>query len=353
MPVVPGDESLNKSISLCNQIHLNYQQNIVSFEFAALDYTSPASNQYRYMLEGIDPEWVFSDASRRFITYTNLDPGEYNFRVKGSNNDGVWNEQGVSLAILITPPWWQTWWFRISGFLALIGFVLLVINNRLAHLRQVNIAQKEFSRKLIASQEEERKRIASALHDSHGQNLLIISNELQQFIHENRGFESRLKPVSATVQEAINEIRDISYDLHPSQLDRLGLIRAIESMVNRIKRTTDIQISCFIADIEDVFDKKVAINIFRIIQEALNNIVKHSAASSGQVIIEKKYKLVVISILDNGQGFDQNQLSSEANGLGLASMAERVNMLNGDFKIESRPGDGTKISIRLPLPEIK
>jgi len=100
--------SLPIHISLLNEIVLSYSENVFSFEFAALDYHSPQKNQYAYKMEGVDPEWVHTDASRRFATYTNLDPGEYTFTVKGSNNDGVWNEEGTSIKVIITPPWWQT-----------------------------------------------------------------------------------------------------------------------------------------------------------------------------------------------------------------------------------------------------
>jgi signal transduction histidine kinase/ligand-binding sensor domain-containing protein/DNA-binding response OmpR family regulator len=97
-----------KHISQLKEIKLSYKENIFSFEFAALDYYSPQKNQYAYKMEGVDPDWVYTDASRRFATYTNLDPGEYTFRVKGSNNDDLWNEKGTSIKVIITPPWWKT-----------------------------------------------------------------------------------------------------------------------------------------------------------------------------------------------------------------------------------------------------
>jgi len=100
--------SLPKHISILTEIELSYKENVFSFEFAALDYHSPQKNRYAYMMEGVDPDWVFTDASRRFISYTQLDPGEYFFKVKGSNNDGLWNEESTSIKIIITPPWWKT-----------------------------------------------------------------------------------------------------------------------------------------------------------------------------------------------------------------------------------------------------
>jgi signal transduction histidine kinase len=92
----------------CEEIELNYDDKVFSFEFAALDYHSPLKNKYAYIMEGFDKEWTYTESSKNNATYTNLDPGEYTFRVKGSNNDGYWNEQGGSIRVIILPPWWRT-----------------------------------------------------------------------------------------------------------------------------------------------------------------------------------------------------------------------------------------------------
>ncbi len=102
--------SLDQNLQQVTSIALSYQDSVFSFEFAALDYADPDRNRYAYMLEGFDQDWTYVDSSRRFATCTDLDPGNYVFRVKGSNNDGIWNEQGVSVNIMISPPWWETWW---------------------------------------------------------------------------------------------------------------------------------------------------------------------------------------------------------------------------------------------------
>jgi ligand-binding sensor domain-containing protein/signal transduction histidine kinase len=110
-PVEIGvDSVLEHSIAETEQLNLSYDDRVISFEFAALDYRAPAKNRYRYMLEGFDEGWSEVGADRRFVTYTNLDPGDYVFRVTGSNSDGVWNEQSTSIGITVTPPWWQTPW---------------------------------------------------------------------------------------------------------------------------------------------------------------------------------------------------------------------------------------------------
>lgn len=117
IPIFKGDSSrekpnfryLDKHISVTDEITLSYRENVFSFEFSALHYAAPKKNQYAYRMEGFDKDWVYC-GNRRFATYTNLDPGNYLFRVKGANKDGVWNEEGASIKITIIPPWWKTAW---------------------------------------------------------------------------------------------------------------------------------------------------------------------------------------------------------------------------------------------------
>jgi PAS domain S-box-containing protein len=123
-PVPIGPNSvLKKAIPYVDSLSLPYRDNIFSIEFSALSYANSQKNRYRYKLENLDPGWNEVGSKQRLATYTNLEPGKYIFRVQGSNSDGVWNEEGVSLPILITPPWWGTWWFRalcMAAFLALL-----------------------------------------------------------------------------------------------------------------------------------------------------------------------------------------------------------------------------------------
>lgn len=107
------DFKLDTSITEINQIVLSYNENFLSFDFAVLDYTATPKNNYAYKLDGLDNDWNYVD-NRNFAHYTNLSPGKYVFCVKGSNNDGVWNEEGASINIIILPPWWKTWWAYLS-----------------------------------------------------------------------------------------------------------------------------------------------------------------------------------------------------------------------------------------------
>jgi PAS domain S-box-containing protein len=141
LPVAPGPGStLAKSITFTPSLTLSHEQNIFSFEFAALSYVDPQRNQYRYMLEPLDHSWNRVDAAHRVATFTTLPAGKYTLRVQGSNNRGVWNEQGVALHLEILPPWWRTWWFR--GICALILFTLAWV----AYQLRIRHIQREFKK---------------------------------------------------------------------------------------------------------------------------------------------------------------------------------------------------------------
>src|SRR6201984_2875668 len=127
--------SLNRLSQNWGPVHvdsltLSYRDNVFSFEFAALSYANSQKNRYRYKLEGLEPGWNEVGSKQRLATYTNLNPRKYVFRVQGSNSDGVWNEEGVSLPILITPPWWRTNWFRALSAVVLLGLMWAAYQSR-------------------------------------------------------------------------------------------------------------------------------------------------------------------------------------------------------------------------------
>jgi signal transduction histidine kinase/ligand-binding sensor domain-containing protein len=143
VPIGVKDSPLQFSIGTVNQLELSWKHSVFSFDFVAINYTNPKKNQYKYMLQGFEDEWNYTDASRSYTTYTNLDQGEYIFKVKASNNDGVWNEKGVSLRIVITPPYWNTIWFKAILFSLLAFITYLIFYLRTHQLRQMNFVLEE------------------------------------------------------------------------------------------------------------------------------------------------------------------------------------------------------------------
>jgi PAS domain S-box-containing protein len=149
VPIGGKDSPLRQVIQETDKITLSYQQSVFSFEFAALNYRAPRKNQYAYKLEGFDEDWNYVGSDRRFATYTNLNPGTYTFRVKASNNDGVWNEEGKTVKITITPPWWKTWWFYTLVITSVLGTGLFVYrskSNQIKALRAASLALQKSER---------------------------------------------------------------------------------------------------------------------------------------------------------------------------------------------------------------
>lgn len=332
-----------------NYIELAYNEQFFSFEFSSLDFTNPSKNKYKYILEGFDKDWT-NAGNRKYANYTNLDPGEYIFKVKGTNNDGIWSNDAAKIAVIISPPFWAAWWFRALAFFCLAGAVGFVYKRRISNLEKEKKTQEEFSKRLIQSQEEERKRIASELHDSLGQNLLIIKNRAALGLRsDNPGFgKEQLNEISTGASSAIDEVRRIAYDLHPYQLDRLGLTKAIKSILNQVGDLTEIHFTDSIENIDNIFNKENEINIYRIVQECINNILKHSSASEAEIKIYTSDNKLIITIFDNGKGFDIKISSNNPKGFGMSSISKRINILKGDLNIRSGKS-GTNVAIRIPL----
>ncbi len=137
---------LDKPISSTKEIVISYRDIVFSFEFAALDFNNPKKNRYAYKLEGFNEEWIYTGSENRVATFTNIPHGSYNFRVKGANNDGLWNKKGVSIKIIITPPYWKTWWFKTIIFLLMMTLFFIL------HKRRVKMIQNRLKRDITVSE---------------------------------------------------------------------------------------------------------------------------------------------------------------------------------------------------------
>ena len=160
---IGGDSPLKKSITYAKELKLTYNESVFSFEFAALNYTLPEKNQYAYMMEGFDEDWNYI-GNRRTATYTNLSAGKYTFRVKGSNNDGIWNEEGTSIDIIITPPPWKTWWaYSIYAILLISASIMTIMVLRRRH--KENLAKAEIHAELSAARKLQTSLIPTGSHE--------------------------------------------------------------------------------------------------------------------------------------------------------------------------------------------
>ncbi len=343
-----------RALSEVSSISLDHSDNFFAFEFAALDFTAPEKNRYAYKMEGFDNEWI--DAGfRRYAGYTNLSPGQYTFRVRASNNDGVWNRDGVSVGILIVPPFWQAWWFHAIAVLLAGGVIFTLISLRMRRLRQEKEAQEAFTRQLVEAQEQERRRLAGELHDSLGQELIIINNMVQRSMLASKDIPGQAETFAALSQEIVqtlNGVRKLSSELHPHLLERFGLVKAIEAMAKKIAARTGLRVILNITALDMVQNSKAQLDLYRIVQEVLNNVVKHAQASEVQMQAHHDGRQLVLRIADKGVGFDTDQ-QRESGGFGLTSIRQRVKSLHGSLRLTSTPGHGTTVELSLPLSRLK
>jgi signal transduction histidine kinase len=246
------------------------------------------------------------------------------------------------------PPWW-TW----KGFVLLLAVIilgLLVIYLLRRRLERQRLAKFNFSRQILQSQEDERRRIAVNLHDTLGQNLLIIKNKSRLAMQPSTDgsvIHHRLNEISEVATQAIEEVRQITQNLRPYQLDRLGLTQAVRAIIKQVSENSPTQFASHVDEIDGVFDKESEIHVYRIVQESINNIVKHSGATEATVVIKRQTAVVSLSIRDNGRGFDASLENS--GGLGLNGIAERVWILGGKSKIDASPGGGTNLAFEIPI----
>lgn len=324
----------------------------VRIDFTALSFTAPRKVRFKYQLIGYNKAWV-DVVGDRHATFTNVTPGTYRFRVIAANNDGVWNEDGAEISLTFELPYWQTLWFRALAVLALVGMGMLVVAIRLRQVRMEKERQEETSRRLIQSQEEERQRIAGELHDSLGQDLIVAKNRLllaAHYLQDGTPAKEELMNVVDAVTAALRSVRSIAYNLRPFQLDRLGLTETIRSTVRAVQQVTPVKIETEIATVDGLLSRDAEIGIFRIIQEALTNVVKHSQATRASIVVAFDEGHIVVRVEDNGKGFEAPaEGGTAAVGFGLSGIEERVKMLGGVHKFTSSVESGTTLAARIPV----
>ncbi|MET0166219.1 MAG: two-component regulator propeller domain-containing protein, partial [Vicinamibacterales bacterium] len=352
---IGADSVVTKAIPYVESLTLPYDDNVFSLEFAALSYANSHRNRYRYRLEGFDPDWNEADSKRRLATYTNLNDGHYVFRVHGSNSDGVWNEAGVSLAIVITPPWWRTKWARGLA----VGLVLALLWAAYAfRMRQV---QHAFDMTLEA-RVGERTRIARELHDTllqsfHG---LLLRFQTASYLLPEHPAEAKEKLDRAIehAAQAVTEGRDAVQGLRASTVERNDLAMAIRTLGDDLATdasahpapTLSVAVEGLARDLHPILRDE----IYKIAAEALRNAFHHAQAGRVEVEIRYDNERFRLRVRDDGRGIDSAVLASHGieGHYGLRGMPERAALIGGKLAVWSEVGTGTEVELRLPASTV-
>ena len=329
--------ALEKSIYTIDEIKLSYKQNFFSFEFAALDYTAPEKNRYAYMLDGVDKDWVFT-GSRRYASYTDISPGEYTFHVKGTNNDGVWSVEEATVQIIISPPFWETWWFRILVVLFFAGLLYSFHRYRLNKLLEV---------------ERTRVKIARDLHDEVSATItgiVYFSNEVTNELAEKSTpmltkLLTLIKESATEVQEAMS---DIIWSINPEN-DKLEVVLPkFRRFASDLCESRGIKYNIQIPESFSgrSLDMEWRRNLWLIFKEIVTNAVKHSDCSELLISIDIKDSQLELHVIDNGKGFDPDK-PTDRNG--VKNIHARTKTLKGVVNLKTAQGKGTEWKMTFPL----
>jgi signal transduction histidine kinase/ligand-binding sensor domain-containing protein len=342
----------DKAVDFQAGVKIPHDRNSFEIRYTAPSFIKPEQVRFKYKLEGLDQDWIEA-GDRRTASFYRIPAGHYRFVVIAANNDGIWNTEGKSVEIVIIGPVWGRWWFITLVSLVLAFVIFLLYRRRVRHLREKHAMQQAFSQKLIESQESERKRIASEIHDSLGQYLLVVKNSALlgvKMAEDGSTIHEQFDEISTRTSQALEEARRIAHHLRPSYLDELGLKDALEFLIETVAGSSEIRFSTEIDPIDGVFSNEAEMSLYRIAQEGVSNVLKHSGATEATLALNLDGRKARLVIKDNGKGFvsdPREPAASRRNGFGLAGISERARILGGKEVIQSAPGQGTIITVTL------
>jgi signal transduction histidine kinase/DNA-binding response OmpR family regulator len=389
--IIPGDETgiLKETIEQARSITLNHRQDVLTLEFSSLDFTSPQQNKYRYRLTGIDKEWVES-GTRRTATYLHLPPGNYTFKVQGSNSQGMWSDKIVELKIKVLPPWWLSWW-------AYVVYVLLIVLAIRAYLRfNVNKAKLQSQlnfEQLEAKRAKELDTVKTQLYTNITHEfrtpLTVILGMAQQ-IAEKPGeqFALRIDMIirnGRSLLNLVNELLDLSkletgkMQLQLSHGDIIHFLRYIVESFHSLAESQQKQLH-FLTEIDTLYLEYDREKLRQIVSNLLSNAIKFTT-EKGNIYISVTEQAVpgrinssslVIKVKDTGIGIPEEQLQfvfdrfyqldnshtrkEGGTGIGLSLTKELVKLMEGEITVKSPPAGtnkGSEFIVVLPLKRVQ
>jgi signal transduction histidine kinase/ligand-binding sensor domain-containing protein/DNA-binding response OmpR family regulator len=351
-------------INYSNRIKLPYNERDFTIEIAALDFTNPAKNKYAYWLEGYNTQWI-EIGTRREITFTNLSPGNYTLRVKGSNNDSVWNEEGRSLQISILPPWWGTWWAYTFYAFAFLGLLYAAYRYRMNQLETVRLKELD---------EAKRTMYTNITHEFRTPLTVIsgITKEIKEksegkFTEQTELIERNSKNMLYLVNQLL-ELRKLEIGktkVDYIQADIMPYLKYIAESFKTYAKTKDISLHFVNITKQLVMDHDPD-KLLMILSNLLSNAIKYSKPGDAVYLqVEELENDLQIRVVDSGKGIPEEKLphifdrfykvqnksddNADGVGIGLAVTKELTELLGGTIAVESKKEQGTIFTVKLPV----
>jgi ligand-binding sensor domain-containing protein/two-component sensor histidine kinase len=333
--------TLPASIEYCSALNFTHNENMISFGFSLLDLTNPIGNKYKYKLEGFNSDWIDAGEEHEAI-YTNLDPGKYIFKVKGANSLGLWSDP-TSLEVIILTPWWESWWF--------ISLIVLCLTSAIYSLYRYRLAQGLRVERI-------RNDIAQDLHDEIGSTISSISLYSAVLLtkpnYKTDDSKKLLEKIINSASSAMSTMNDLVWTIKVENDNFHQVVNRLRAFAVNMTESQEIDLEFNCDENAEGLSLKMnqRKNIYLIFKEAINNATKYSEAEKIRIDIHFFHKELIISIRDNGKGFqfaDEEQHVGLLGGNGIPGMYLRAEQMNATLQVESTIDQGTIISLQLIL----
>lgn len=323
---------LKIDINYASQIRLRYEQNMITFQFAGMDFRRQGNIHYRYKMDGFDRDWVYGGTVHE-ATYTNLAPGTYTFSVQGSFDNIAWGTGKKSIQLIILTPWYRAWWFYLSIALTCSLLIYAIYRFRIYQLQRID--------KL-------RDRIARDLHDEVGSSISTISiySRIMQEQASTQSFDNRplIDKINVFAGEIMESMNDIVWNINTRNDSFERIVSKMREHAFQLLEPRGYQVffnvDSALASAALTMEKRR--EFYLIYKEALNNLAKYAAGSKAWISLSIQQNAILLTVKDNGIGFD-TEVGHPGNGLN--NMRQRAAILKGTFSIESEIGKGTQISL--------
>lgn len=350
-PSSKSDSPLAESMVTVKEITLRHWQNIVTLHFAALNFRQPERNEYQYRFSALGDGWL-NIGTQNHVTFTNIPSGTHTLEVKGSNNDGVWQETPLQLKVRMLPPPWRTWWAYLLYAVSLLALLYFAFRYRLDRRVAEIRARTAVEQAKLETRRQVRERNAADFHDELGHRLtkIMLFTELAERENKVPSVKKHLQKIRGDAKGLSSGIRDLIWSLDTQQDSLFATSLRLQEFGDRLFEGSSIILE--ITGINEAMNdipmapdtRKHCLLLFK---EAMNNCLKYSQAKKAQLSFTCPPGQIIIGLADDGVGFSTNR---EGRGYGLKNMQQRADKIGAELKIVASEGEGTEISLRLNTP---